>query len=67
MVRTHPGHPRYHQPAVEAVPLINCMELQLRFLSPADIDQVRHAPLGHRKYIIIYSQGQVSVSGLVPY
>lgn len=41
MVRTHPGHPRYHHPAVEAVPLINCMELQLRFLSPADIDQVR--------------------------
>ena len=37
MVRTHP---RYHHPAVEAVPMINCMELQLRFLSPADIDQV---------------------------
>ena len=45
MVRTHPGHPRYHHPAVEAVPLINCMELQLRFLSPADIDQVRHCQI----------------------
>jgi len=41
MVRTHPGHPRYHRPAAEAVPMINCMELQLRFLSPADIDQVK--------------------------
>ena len=37
-----PGHPRHtHPAAMETVPMINCMELQLRFLSPADIDQVR--------------------------
>ena len=51
MVRTHPGHPRYHRPAAEAVPMINCMELQLRFLSPADIDQVRYGITVHLSHV----------------
>eukprot|EP00090_Calanus_glacialis_P025519 TRINITY_DN3991_c0_g1_i1.p1 TRINITY_DN3991_c0_g1~~TRINITY_DN3991_c0_g1_i1.p1 ORF type:complete len:248 (-),score=72.00 TRINITY_DN3991_c0_g1_i1:113-856(-) len=39
MVRTYQqGH---HALTVTSVPLVNCMELQLRFLSPQDIDQVK--------------------------
>jgi len=40
MVRTmhHQGH---QANTLTSVPLVNCMELQLRFLSPQDIDQVK--------------------------
>jgi len=37
MVRTY--NQGYH--TMDSVPLVNCMELQLRFLSPQDIDQVK--------------------------
>ena len=40
MVRNH-HHPRYQYQEYQHVPLVNCMELQLRFLSPQDLDQVK--------------------------
>ena len=42
MVRNHHHHhPRYQFQEYQHVPLVNCMELQLRFLSPQDLDQVK--------------------------
>ena len=45
MVRNHHHHhPRYQFQEYQHVPLVNCMELQLRFLSPQDLDQVKTTP-----------------------
>ena len=45
MVRNHHHHhPRYQFQEYQHVPLVNCMELQLRFLSPQDLDQVKATP-----------------------
>jgi len=39
MVRTHQQGHKVH--TLDSVPLVNCMELQLRFLCPQDIEQVK--------------------------
>merc|ERR1719470_500352 len=41
MVRNHHHQHLMRVPHHISVPLVNCMELQLRFLSPQDLDQVK--------------------------
>ena len=41
MVRNHHQHHFMRVPHQVSVPLVNCTELQLRFLCPQDIDQVK--------------------------
>lgn len=41
MVRNHHQHHLMRVPHQVSVPLVNCMELQLRFLGPQDVEQVK--------------------------
>ena len=41
MVRNHHQHHLMRVPHQVSVPLVNCMELQLRFLCPQDVEQVK--------------------------
>ena len=41
MVRNHHQHHLMRVPHHVSVPLVNCMELQLRFLCPQDLEQVK--------------------------
>ena len=41
MVRHHHQHHLMRVPHQVSVPLVNCMELQLRFLCPQDVEQVK--------------------------